>query len=114
MLDDATYTRYTETLKRDIVPDADTFNKYKVTEELYIKSIMPYLTEREEHGLDNALCMIIEEAYKADKSHADGRIEVSRSLDGFSQSFDVSKAKSLDTKKMEYIKLFCHVNTGVL
>ena len=110
------YTYYSDTMGRAVIPSEDDFNSLKDEELLKAKTLLPYITdEREENGLQKAVCMMIEESYKANKNKtADGRIETSHSLDGFSQSFDLSNAKSIDELKKKWLNLYCYLDFGVL
>ena len=113
MFENVTYTYYTETLLRAAVPDEDTFNDLAFGEKVFIESIRDRITEREEGNLDKAVCMMIEEDYLDSKSGAGGRVETSRSLDGFSQSFDISKSKTKDEKRLNWLKMYCYLDIGV-
>ena len=113
MFENVTYDFYKDTLGCSAIPDEETFDSYKLENETFVKSIIDYVEEREADGLDSAVCMMIEESYKADKAGTDGRVETSRSIDGFSQSFDISKAQTADEKKMKWLRMFCYVSSGV-
>lgn len=110
MFDNVNYTFYSSTLGRGILPDEATFNAYKLENIAYMRTLLPFVTERQENGIDSAVCMMIEESYKADKNKtADGRIETSRNIEGFSQNFDVSNVQTLLDRKHYWIKLFCFI-----
>ena len=65
--DNVTYEHYSGALGRAIVPDAATFNQYKLENVLYMKSLLNdgLIKEREPGGIDDACCMMIEESYNA-------------------------------------------------
>ena len=65
--DNVTYEHYNEVLGRAIVPDAATFEQYKLENVLFIKSLLNdgLIMEREAGGIDDACCMKIEESYNA-------------------------------------------------
>lgn len=114
MFENVTYDFYTTTLERDIVPSELDFKRYKLENVQYVKSILPFITENEVNGVDSAVCLMIEVQYRLEQEGMiDGRIAVSESVSGFSQSFDVSKIKTLDSKRTECLRLFCTVYTGV-
>ena len=90
--DNVTYTFYTATLGRSAVPSADVFNSYKLENVQYIKPMLPFLIEREENGIDSAVCMMIEVDYK--ESLLDSQqTKKNESLDGYSYTLD-STAKA--------------------
>jgi hypothetical protein len=118
MFENVTYTFYSSTLGRSTVPDEATFNTLAITCKLQMQQLMreAEVTEYAENGIDSAVCMMIEEQYKADQSELpEGAKVTSESIGGFSQSFDVSEVEA-DTKKqkqMKWIKLYCCVDPGV-
>lgn len=114
MFENVTYEFYNDTLGRSVVPDEKVFNDLAFAEKAFVKSILPYIVERDVDGIDTAVCMMTEEAYTAMKSGTNGRIETSRSLDGFSQSFDISKVQSVENKKIDWLKRYCYLDIGVL
>lgn len=122
MFEKVTYTYYSDTLGRSVVPDEDTFNSLKLTNILEMKRLLPYLTEKEEDGIDSAVCMMIETEYKVNNEQStQNKIIASENVSGHSVSFDNSlinknvelNVKSLAEQKIQVIKLFCYVNVGV-
>lgn len=115
MFEHVTYSFYSDAMGRAIIPDEAAFNRHKTEACAFVRSKLPFIAAYEEKGLDKAACMVAEALYEAarDKT-ADGRIETSRSIEGFSQSFDVSKTQTLYDKKMERLRLFCTVSTGLV
>ena len=125
--DNVTYTHYHDDLGRNIVPDAATFNQYKLENVLFCKSLLNdnLIREREPGGLDDACCMMIEESYTAAQTEAgagfNGGVIASESIGGYSYSkstkaADIAvekNAKSADTKKYKWLSLYCDVLTGV-
>ena len=123
--DNVTYTHYHDDLGRNIVPDAATFNQYKLENVLFCKSLLNdgLVAERETGGLDDACCMMIEESYTAAQTEAGtaGGAIASESIGGYSYSkstkaADIAvekNAKSADTKKYKWLSLYCDVLNGV-
>lgn len=115
MFENVTYTYYSSTLGRSVIPSEADFNSLKLENIAYMKTLLPYLTEREESGIDKATCLMIEEQYSAQLNKtASGEVITSFSLDGYSQNMDISKAESLYERKYKWIKLFCNVDAGVM
>lgn len=121
MFENVTYNFYSNDLGRSVVPDEETFNKYKLENVQLLKSILDYVIEREENGIDSAICLMIEKDYENELVlSSDSSLVASESLSGHSISFDNSvKAeelklnnKSLEEKKMNALKLFCYLDTG--
>ena len=114
MFENVTYDYYSDTLGRAVIPSEDTFNEYALEQKAYAKTLEPFiLEEREENGFDKAVCMMIEEVYKLDKNKlSDGRIETSRSIDGVSQSFDITNYKTFEQRRIKWLKLFCVISIG--
>lgn len=115
MFDKVTYTYYHSTMNRSIVPDEATFNSFKEEMELRFLKIAQFITgEAVTDGKDKAVCMWIEEAYKAETSGiADGAKLNSESLGGYSRSFDNSALLSYSDKLNYWLKLYCNVDIGV-
>lgn len=115
MFEHVTYGFYSDAMGRAVIPDENTFNRHKTAACAFVRSKLPFIAAYEEKGLDKAACMVAEALYEAERDKtADGRIETNRSIEGFSQSFDVSKAQTLYDKKMECLRLFCAVSTGLV
>lgn len=122
MFDKVTYTQYSSVLGRSVVPNEQTFNSYKLTNIQEMKKVLPFVTENEADGIDNAVCMMIESEYKVAKGISDvAKTIASENVSGHSVSFDnsaISKAneknvRSLAEMKMDNIKLFCTISVGV-
>ena len=122
--DNVTYTHYSSDLGRAIVPDADTFNQYKLQNVLYVKSLLNdgLLKEREAGGIDNACCMMIEEDYCAAQAQAGADdVQASESIGGYSYTASSKaselaiekNAKSTAEKKYEWLSLYCDILNGV-
>lgn len=115
MFENVTFENYRNALLRDIIPDENAFNRHKLKNVLYAKKLLPYATEREAGGLDDAVCMMIEVDYLEEKSGVqNGIVKTSESIDGYSYSIDASKVKTNEQLKMEWLRLFCKVDTGVI
>ena len=123
--DNVTYEHYSSDLGRAIVPDAATFEQYKLENVLFIKSLLNdgLIMEREAGGIDDACCMMIEESYNAaqiESGNAGGAI-TSESIGGYSYSksskaADIQtekNAKSTAEKKYKWLSLYCDILNGV-
>ena len=86
--DNVTYTHYSSDLGRAIVPDAATFDTYKLENILYVESLLNdgLIKERKAGGIDDAVCMMIEESYNAAQieSGSIGGAITSESIGGYS------------------------------
>lgn len=122
--DNVTFKHYSEDLGRAIVPDAATFDAYKLENVLYIKSLLNdgLIKEREAGGIDDACCMMIEESYNAAQIEAGktGGAITSESIGGYSYSksskaADIQtekNAKSAAEKKYKWLSLYCDIFSG--
>jgi len=120
-----TYTYYSDTLGRAVVPTADEFNALKLENVQQMKHFedIGVVEEYEENGIINAVCLMIEADYKVNalKSGATAAAIASESLGGHSVSYGSTAlnkqneldAKSVDAQKIAAIKLFCRLNIGV-
>ena len=123
--DNVTYEHYSEVLGRAIVPDAATFEQYKLENVLFIKSLLNdgLIMERETGGIDDACCMMIEESYNAEQieSGSTGGAITSETISGYSYSksskaadIQIEKnAKSTAEKKYKWLALYCDILNGV-
>ena len=97
-----TYTHYLNDLGRAIVPDAVTFDAYKLENVLYVESLLNdgLIKERKAGGIDDAVCMMIEESYNAAQieSGSTGGAITSESINGYSYSKS-SKAADIQIEK---------------
>ena len=123
--ENVTYTHYSSDLGRAIVPDAATFDAYKLENVLYIESLLNdgLIKERKAGGIDDACCMMIEESYNAaqiESGSAGGAI-TSETISGYSYSksskaADIQtekNAKSTAEKKYKWLTLYCDILSGV-
>ena len=123
--DNVTYTHYSSDLDRATVPDAATFEQYKLENVLYIKALLNdgLIIEREAGGIDDACCMMIEESYNAAQieSGKTGATITTKSIgeNNYSKS---SKAADIQTeknskikkkKKYKWLSLYCDILNGV-
>lgn len=122
MFENVNYTFYSDTLGRAVVPSEKAFDELKLTNIQEMKRLLPYLEEREENGIDSAVCMMIEAEYKLNQElNATPKAIASESVSGHSVSFDTSSktkavelnAQSLATQKIQAVRLFCNVDVGV-
>lgn len=126
--DNVNYTHYHDVLGRNIVPDAATFEQYKLENVLFCKSLLNdnLIAEREPGGIDDACCMMIEESYTAAQTEAGagstGGVYSSESIGGYSYSKSTKaaeiaiekNAKSVTSKKYYWLEMYCDVLNGVL
>lgn len=120
-----TYTYYSDTLGRAVVPTAEEFNALKLENIQKMKHYeeIGVVEETEENGIISAVCMMIEADYKINslKSGTSAAAIASESLGGHSISYGSTAlnkqneldAKSADAQKIDAIKLFCRFNIGV-
>lgn len=125
LFDNVTYTHYSSDLGRAIVPDATTFEQYKLENVLYIESLLNdgLIKERKAGGIDDAVCMMIEESYNAAQieSGSTGGAITSETISGYSYSksskasdIQIEKnAKSTAEKKYKWLSLYCDIINGV-
>ena len=123
--DNVNYTHYSSDLGRAIVPDAVTFDAYKLENVLYVESLLKdgLIKERKAGGIDDAVCMMIEESYNAAQieSGSTGGAITSESISGYSYSksskaadIQIEKnAKSTAEKKYKWLSLYCDILNGV-
>lgn len=123
MFENVTYTFYCDTLGRATVPTEQDFNELKLESLMFVKNLVDekLVKERVTNGIDSAICMMIEEEYKANEiAKGKTNIDTSESIGGYSHSmntkaYDVAiekNAKSLDEKKYKWLKTFCEVLQG--
>ena len=126
MFENVTYNFYTNTLGRSAVPTEADFNRYADDNKMFVKQLVNdgIVTEREENGLDIAVCRMIEIDYLTEQE-ASGASESggvsSESINGYSYSYDRTaqqesarlNAKSTAEKKINIIKLYNDYDVGV-
>ena len=127
MFENVNYNFYKNTLGRSVIPDEATFNFYADDDKMFMKKLLldDVVSEREENGVDIAVCRMIEIDYQAAQeasgaSESDGAL-ASESINGYSYSYDRTaqqesaklNAKSTATKKVEVIKLYNNWHAGV-
>ena len=125
LFDNVTYTHYSSDLGRAIVPDAATFNQYKLENILYIESLLNdgLIKERKAGGIDDAVCMMIEESYNAAQieSGKERKKKKTKTIGGNSNAksskpADIQtekNAKSTAEKKYKWLSLYCDILNGV-
>ena len=125
LFDNVTYTHYSSDLGRAIVPDAATFDAYKLENVLYVESLLNdgLIKERKAGGIDDAVCMMIEESYNSAQieSGSTGGAITSETISGYSYSksskaadIQIEKnAKSTAEKKYKWLSLYCDILNGV-
>lgn len=128
MFENVNYTYYSETLGRSAVPTEADFNRYADDNSLFMKGLINdgIVTEREENGIDNAVCRMIEIDYLTEQEASGAAAEsggsvASESINGYSYSYDKTaqqeavklNAKSAAEKKIDIIKLYNDYHAGV-
>lgn len=126
MFENVNYNFYMNSLGRSVIPDEATFNFYADDNKMFVKQLVNdgIVREREENGVDIAVCRMIEIDYLTEKE-ASGASESggvsSESINGYSYSYDRTaqqesaklNAKSTAEKKINIIKLYNDYNAGV-
>ena len=126
MFENVNYTFYSETLGRSAVPTEANFNEYADDNKMQMKQLVAdgIVTEREENGIDIAVCRMIEIDYltaqEVSGNTEDGSV-ASESINGYSYSYDKTaqqsavtlNAKSAANKKINIIKLYNDYDAGV-
>lgn len=128
MFENVNYTYYSETLGRSAVPTDADFNRYADDNKLYMKGLLNdgIVSEREENGIDSAVCRMIEIDYLTEQEATGAAAEsggsvASESINGYSYSYDKTaqqeavklNAKSAAAKKINVIKLYNDWRAGV-
>lgn len=128
MFENVNYTYYSETLGRSAVPTEADFNRYADDNKLYMKGLLNdgIVSEREENGIDSAVCRMIEIDYLTEQEATGAAAEsggsvASESINGYSYSYDKTaqqeavklNAKSAAAKKINVIKLYNDWRAGV-
>lgn len=128
MFENVNYTFYSDTLGRSAVPTEADFNSYAADNKMLMKQLVNdgIVTEREENGLDIAVCRMIEIDYLTAQEASgvaaeNGGSVASESINGYSYSYDKTaqqeavkrNAKSAAEKKIDIIKLYNNYCAGV-
>lgn len=128
MFENVTYTFYSDTLGRSAVPTEADFNNYADDNKMFVKQLVNdgIITEREENGVDIAVCRMIEIDYLTEQEASGAEAEsggsvASESINGYSYSYDKTaqqeavklNAKSAAEKKINIIKLYNNYHAGV-
>lgn len=128
MFENVNYTFYSETLGRSAVPTEAEFNLYADDNKVFLKQLVNdgIVTEREENGLDIAVCRMIEIDYLTAQEASGAAAEnggsvASESINGYSYSYDRTaqqeavklNAKSTAQKKIDIIRLYNDYTPGV-
>lgn len=128
MFENVNYTFYSDTLGRSAVPTEADFNNYADDNKMFVKQLVNdgIVTEREENGLDIAVCRMIEIDYLTAQEASGAAAEnggsvASESINGYSYSYDKTaqqeavklNAKSAAEKKIDIIKLYNDYHAGV-
>ena len=125
MFENVNYDFYKTNLGRSAIPDEATFNEYAIENKLFIKRLISdgMLVEREENGIDSAVCMMTEVDYiEAQETKGSNGAVTSETINGYSCSYDrtvaqeVAKlnAKSTEAKKYKWLKSYCDILQGVM
>lgn len=128
MFENANYTFYTETLGRSAIPTEADFNLYAEDNKMFLKRLVDdgIVTEREEKGLDTAVCRMAEIDWTAAQeatgaSEECGGVLAGESINGYSYTIDRTaqhesarlNAKSAAQRKIEVIRLYNDYDPGV-
>ena len=128
MFENVNYTFYSDTLGRSAVPTEADFNNYAEDNKMFMKQLVNdgIVTEREENGIDTAVCRMIEIDYLTAQEASGAAAEnggsvASESINGYSYSYDKTaqqeavklNAKSAAAKKIDIIKLYNDYGAGV-
>ena len=126
LFDNVTYTYYSETLGRAVVPSEADFNKYKLENTLYVKQLIDdgLILAKDENSFDSAACMLIECDYTTAqemKAGAGGEAPLSgENIGGYSYSLNTKaydmavekNQKSNAENKYKWLSLFCIMTTA--
>lgn len=128
MFENVNYTFYSDTLGRSAVPTESDFDRYADDNKMFMKRLVSdgIVTEREENGIDIAVCRMIEidwltEQEASGSAAESGGAVASESINGYSYSIDRTaqqeavklNAKSAAAKKIDIIKLYNDYDAGV-
>lgn len=128
MFENVNYTYYSDTLGRSAVPTEADFNNYADDNKMFMKQLIAdgMVKEREENGIDTAVCRMIEIDYTTEQEASGAAAEnggslASESINGYSYSYDKTaqqeavklNAKSAAEKKIDIIKLYNDYDAGV-
>ncbi len=126
MFENVNYTFYSDTLGRSAVPREADFMQYADDNKMLMKQLVAngIVKEREENGIDIAVCRMIEIDYltaQEASGNTEGENVASESINGYSYSYDKTSqqsainlnAKSAATKKINIIKLYNDYDAGV-
>lgn len=108
MFENVNFAFYSGDMARTVIADEQSFNQYTLKNKAFVKGLVEdgLIVEREEYGIDKAVCMMIEEDYL---SGGDDRATTSESVGGYSWS---GTQKSIEAKKYAWLKAFCYVVKG--
>ena len=120
--ENVTYSFYTTTLGRSAIPSQEEFNNRTLENIQYMKTFLPFVTEKEENGIDSAVCLWCEVDYLEAQAISTANLQKkSESLDGYSYTLDdgekqrIQEAnfKTTAEKKRYWLDLFCEVYGGI-
>ena len=119
--ENVTYTFYTS-LGRSAIPSQAEFDKYALENKLYVDTMLPFITERNENGIDSAVCLMCEVDYlEAQAINTANLSKKSESLDGYSYTLDAGEKERIQSanfkttaeKKLYWLGLYCEIYGGV-
>jgi len=119
--ENVTYTFYTS-LGRSAIPTQAEFDKYALENKLYVDTMLPFITERNENGIDSAVCLMCEVDYLVAQAIITANLsKKSESLDGYSYTLDAGEKeriqdatfKTTAEKKRYWLGLFCEIYGGI-
>ena len=108
MFENVNFAFYSGAFGRTAIPDEETFNQYALKNRQFVKTLVDdgLIVEREDGGIDKAVCMMIEEDFIAGGDDCQITAE---SVGSYSWS---GTQKSLEAKKYAWLKAFCFIATG--
>lgn len=127
MFENVNYNFYKTNLGRSAIPDEAAFNEYAAENKLFVKRLINdgVIFEIEKDGIDSAVCMMIETDYNTalemSGNAAESGAVTSESINGYSYSYDRTaaqeeaklNAKSTESKKLKWLRLYCDIVQGV-
>ena len=126
LFDNVTFTHYHDDLGRTKVPDAATFNEYKLDVVLWVQSLVDdkLIQEKHDGGIDDACCLMIESDYESAQTEAGGGnaggAYSSETIGGYSYSKSTKAAeiaaekntKSAAEMRNVWLERYCYVLNG--
>lgn len=116
------YDFYSDSLGRSAVPDEASFEELALAEKLYVDGLYRdgLIAEREENGIDSAVCLMVEEEYKARNGLNASAAFASESIGEYSYARGAAleteeaklNAESTARRKYRWLSAYCDVKAG--